>query len=754
MTAPSIVASQGCDVSTGATPAFDSTTANAIVVWAAYGGAPGVPTDNKGNTYTARTPAASSPTGRFYDCLNANVGPGHIVTFGGSAFASSAEVYALANVALTGAYSSPGATTLAAGATSATFGAAITTPENDCIVFVGCAQGTSPITSIAGANGWAIPRSISGAGGLYGSLLAYKVLALAGTISSSEVYATWSGSGNGSAPQVAAIYKSLPAGGGSITLTSPMPYEPHPRSGSTGSIQISGSSSGASLDIEAAFNGGAFATIATAVAPGPFTGVLTGQAQGQGTLTVGKVGFPATRVTVAYVSITDIFVDGGDSRDEGRGTNGQVYTHGSLKAVMFKAGAWAELTESAGAGTIWPRVATRFMASQGVPFAIIRNGTGSTDLAGTHAEWAKPNAQYSGLVTAVSNSTVSGVKAALFLLGPNAIVNSNSAAISLATYRTALDTLATNLAADLPGAPKLLVDVCGEVGTGSPPDRRTAQDNIRGAILSAWNNNPTAIKGGPVLIDQDYVDNVHLTTDADLNVGGDRYWLAIEAGLYSGSNGRGPRISSATWNLARNQITVVFDRALKTGLTHAVQPWLVKDNGSAMTVSSVAYHGSNANALLVNLSAAATGAANTTTLSFASGDDAVGRVVPLSLDITLPGTGTVNMPAEPVSAYAVAENTSLATTVTVTLTTDGSTPAAGLTGLRWAFFDQVQPSGFLAPVAKGSGASTNGSGVFSVNIAGSALAVGATGWLEISDSDGTVGQAGGHKRASGPVTVS
>lgn len=95
----------------------------------------------------------------------------------------------------------------------------------------------------------------------------------------------------------------------------------------------------------------------------------------------------------------------------------------------------------------------------------------------------------------------------------------------------------------------------------------------------------------------------------------------------------------------------------------------------------------------------------------------------------------------------------LATSVTVTLTSDGVTPRAGLSGLKWAFFDQATPDLFGAPVAQGAIESTDGSGVLALDITGSALSAGDTGWLVVTDSDGTATQSPAHKAFSGPVVV-
>lgn len=91
-------------------------------------------------------------------------------------------------------------------------------------------------------------------------------------------------------------------------------------------------------------------------------------------------------------------------------------------------------------------------------------------------------------------------------------------------------------------------------------------------------------------------------------------------------------------------------------------------------------------------------------------------------------------------------------TVQITLTTNGTTPAASLTGLKWAWFDSTDPSSFAAPTDRGSIESTDGSGVLNISVR-SALASGGVGWLIITNSDGTTTQSPPHKAFSGPIEV-
>ena len=444
----------------------------------------------------------------------------------------------------------------------------------------------------------------------------------------------------------------------SITVTSPVQYTTFQRSGSTGSISISGTYTGSPTSIEASFNGGAFSTIVASPAGGVFSvAMLSGQAQGQGTLEVRFTNATSVSATVADVGIGDVFVVAGDSITDGRATNAQSYTHATLKATAFnQSDAWINGNDPidihAANGSHWPLLATQIMASQSVPVAFISVGTGSTDVAGSSNQWAKNNSAYAEMTAQVTASGVNAVKAVLFHLGPNAVVNAST--LSQATYNTALDTLASDVATDVAGAPKTNIGLFGEVTTGTPPDRRAAIDNIRAAVVEAWGDNAN-VKPGPVLVDSDYSDGVHPKSDAELLQVAKRWWAALQDTYYSGSNGRGPRLSSAMWNVARDELTITFDRTLKTGLTFGSGAWIVSDDGTPMTISGIAYHGTDPAAIVITTSAAASGASGTTTVTLASSNDAAGIVIPTSGDISMASGADIQLPAEPIYAEAVAE---------------------------------------------------------------------------------------------------
>lgn len=77
-------------------------------------------------------------------------------------------------------------------------------------------------------------------------------------------------------------------------------------------------------------------------------------------------------------------------------------------------------------------------------------------------------------------------------------------------------------------------------------------------------------------------------------------------------------------------------------------------------------------------------------------------------------------------------------TLTITLVDAAGTALANLTGLSWAWFDESTVNSASTPTATGTGATTNGSGVFSVDITGTTLTSGQTGMLALQDSTGYI----------------
>lgn len=92
-------------------------------------------------------------------------------------------------------------------------------------------------------------------------------------------------------------------------------------------------------------------------------------------------------------------------------------------------------------------------------------------------------------------------------------------------------------------------------------------------------------------------------------------------------------------------------------------------------------------------------------------------------------SGFVSWDAEPVKVVAL------------TLKDRNGAIRANLAGLQWAFFDQAQPGALAAPTAKGVVGATDAAGVLTLSVVGTALAAGATGFLVVSNTDGSVGDS-------------
>ncbi len=90
--------------------------------------------------------------------------------------------------------------------------------------------------------------------------------------------------------------------------------------------------------------------------------------------------------------------------------------------------------------------------------------------------------------------------------------------------------------------------------------------------------------------------------------------------------------------------------------------------------------------------------------------------------------------------------------ILLTLTDASNLPIPNLTGLRWAWWDQPIVNSQASPSVTGTGASTDASGVFSVTVlTGSMLSPGGIGWIEVTNSDGTVTQSPVANIAAGPL---
>lgn len=447
---------------------------------------------------------------------------------------------------------------------------------------------------------------------------------------------------------------------GGITITHPVQWQTFQRNGSNqASIPISGTYTGGpgTLTIEASYNGGSYATIATG-SGGNFSGTLSAQAIGQGTLTVRFALATGITQTVANVGIGDVFLIAGQSNAVGQLSALNSYSNGAgLKATCYGEGTgWIEGNDPFVSGGItgspWPLLATLHMADQGVPCAFIQTAIGGRSLAagnpdpwfftkynpndgtqGGHGVGGGPG--YPEITGQITNSGVNAVLANLWYQGENDV----DGFVPREEYVAALITFADNIATDVAGAPKTFPIQLGYDGggTGTPIDIRLAFSD---AIALGGN-----LLGMPTLYD--FSNDLHTSTNTHGHNVANRFWAALKSELFGGTSGEGhgPRVVACVYDSARTTITVQFDKTLKTGLTFATTPWVVTGNGSGATINSVTYNAGDVTAVDLTLNSAAS---LPILVSLGTIADPAGHTPPYGPDFTLPGgAGTINLPAEP-----------------------------------------------------------------------------------------------------------
>lgn len=412
---------------------------------------------------------------------------------------------------------------------------------------------------------------------------------------------------------IAVTYTETPG----ITLSSPSDYQIFQRNGSNqASIAISGTYVGSPTAIEARWNGGGWATIDDTLSGGTYSGTLSNQAQGQGTLEVRFSNDTAVTDSAAYVGIGDIFVIAGQSNGSGRGTNNQTYSHATLKASKHNGSGWLELSDptasdSGAAGSIAPLLATKYMADKGIPVGFSNVSVGGTAI----SAWQKGQGNYTTLTNRI-NLVGGSIKAVLWWQGEFEA----GSATTQATYQTLLSDLADDIFADFG-----VSTVVAQIGYYRDANT-TGINNVRLAQSESWGTGN--ILAGPTLYDVSLVDSagVHFTTDAEMDTAGDRWWAAINKSVYSSGVGRGPQFASAIENEARTAITVTFTGdALPllpdSGLSSSA--WRVEDDGVSVSISSVTRP--TTSTIQINLASVLTGAV---TVSLGYGNTGSGATVP------------------------------------------------------------------------------------------------------------------------------
>jgi hypothetical protein len=414
-----------------------------------------------------------------------------------------------------------------------------------------------------------------------------------------------------------------------IVISDPIASSFVQRSGSTVDLAVSGFAFNFTGDIEGRFNNGPWQTLATIAADGAFSGTLTGQPLGRGSVEVRRV-TPNTNLIarVKNVMAGRLYLVTGDSISEGRLTNAQN-SNGAQSYVYRQDDQWKQSDDPMDTGTTngsqWPLLAQLLTAHYGTPAGFVTTGTGSRDIAGGNSGYAKPNTEW-GILTAQASEAGSDFEAMLVHLGPNA-----SNGISQADYLTALETWVTDIHTDIQAALPIYLGVFGRSNNtvpNNPPVRRA----IAEAIVDG------TVECGPNLLGPNWSDGVHPKTDDDAGLVAGR-WFAALTGTTA------PNITNAYVQTDATKVDLVFDVDLGEA------------NGTTYTTTLFDIAGANptsatkTSARRVQLVFAASRSAGET-FTYVPGEQHIGATMPSSVSVTLPvtvnGVSSVVQPTNPV----------------------------------------------------------------------------------------------------------
>lgn len=332
----------------------------------------------------------------------------------------------------------------------------------------------------------------------------------------------------------------------SITITSPVEWQLIQNADGVADISISFSTSGFTGAVEASFNGGAWATIATVTGDGSQSGTLPNQAAGRGTLEVREVATPANNDTVANFGIGNLYLVCGDSIAEGRLTNAQNHDLVANQPSVYKQDdTWAEANDPTDTGTLngsnWPLLARLLTTDDDIPCGFVTTSTGSRDIAGGSDYYMKPNAGWD-ILTSQASEAGGQFTALLLHLGPNAA----TVAISQDDYRDALLSFAQDVRDDIQANIPIYIGVFG-ISNSTAANNPNVRRGIAAAIRTGQ------VTAGPNLLGPEWSDGVHPKTDADGGLVAGRWYAALRGK-------RSPRAVSAT--RVGSKIHVTFDSDL------------------------------------------------------------------------------------------------------------------------------------------------------------------------------------------------
>jgi hypothetical protein len=572
-------------------------------------------------------------------------------------------------------------------------------------------------------------------------------------------------------PPGQSIYGSLePAVSDSINIDTPATYRIHQRSGTTGTITVTGTYTGSvgPTHIEARLVQDGTSTPLTSFdwaekvttpSAGTYSFSFTGVPQGGWynvqvrwsndtavNATSGKVGVGALVGIVGQSSAWLWF------RDRATATSPNA-----LVSVCGNISSWAapDNAEMAGAIGFGNALATTL----GVPVGVLDYAyDGSGLYSGGTAQWLPVSSTANRTFTDGVGALDDKLEAAVWIQGES----DSGAGVSEANYYNSLGTLFADWRTQFSQAslPVVLATLAWRT-SGGISDANT-MNVVNAQIHKCGDSNVYRVDRRDIGMD---VDGLHHSA-AGYEALGARCALAVAYASGAVSQYRGPSIASATWaGAALVDVNLTHHAGTDFTPTSSITGFRVLVSGSPVTVNSVARQ--SASQIRITL-AATPGSAPVIQYLYGSAPTVTGIVLDNNTpSLPLEGTNTTGITATAATTYtatvsggftlAGAASTSWTAgwtaSATVTLVNESGTPQTGLSSLKWCWFDEVTPNLFNAPTDQGSTETTDGSGVLTVSLPNSAKTAGQVGWLIVTNSDGSTTQSPAHKAFSGPVSV-
>ena len=404
---------------------------------------------------------------------------------------------------------------------------------------------------------------------------------------------------------------------------------------SSGNIPIVGTYFGNPSSIEARFNAGAWQIIDTNPSKKEFSGTLTNQKVGQGLL---EIRFENASHTIFYVNnvgIGDVFVIAGQSNAAGAANKLQsldptnpYFSTAFLKHTWYIYDSWSVFT----------LVANYIIQNEEIPVGFIETAVNSSDI----DFWTENNEGFREMIQSIHEATngsmnISGV---LFFQGEsNSRYTSSLPFGNYNDYKIKLANFTSN-SLNNTQAKKILV---GQIGQVFDYDSRGI-DDIRQAQQESWDD--YKIGFGPVTYDiGPHDDGVHFTTDKELQVLAERWWVSIAHNIYEKENARGPQIQNIEL-AAPNSLILTFDKDVsiadwKGEISQKAKGFKIRNGDRLLDDSNIIKTNIDKNKVEIILNESISMYA---TLSYASGNLGKGEHI-------IRDSSKYELPAEPIFLY-------------------------------------------------------------------------------------------------------